>query len=311
MANIKFYTILFAIVQQGEPYMPQNDKYRTRIVPIEFEAHEEFTNFSCNSRVAFILLTNGKISIALNKTQFILTAPSVLLVSENDTIELLASSKLSAISFRFHPTFLNSSLTFEALKSNSFIELEDEHDRNMIGMFFNRDASYQGFINLPTHTFLRLFEWLSIIGTETFAQSDGYWTCRIRRYLLQSLYLIDDIHMALENGINSKKSNVDILLEYIHINYQNEISLDHLCKMMNSNRTSINRKFKEQTGTTVMDYVVHYRIKIACEALSHTNLSLNEIATACGFKYDTYFIKQFTKKMNITPTQYRQNFWSK
>jgi AraC-like DNA-binding protein len=147
------------------------------------------------------------------------------------------------------------------------------------------------------------------MGTETYAQSDGYWTCRIRRYLLQTLYLLDDIYMnrKVPNTIKREKSQVDILLEYIHTNYSNEISLELLTKVANLNRTSLNRKFKEQTGHTAMEYLLMYRLKIACDALSHTNLKLGEIAEAIGFKYDTYFIRQFSARMGVTPMEYRMN----
>lgn len=35
--------------------------------------------------------------------------------------------------------------------------------------------------------------------------------------------------------------------------------------------------------------------------------SLNEIARDTGFEYDTYFIKQFTEKRGMTPTEFRNN----
>jgi transcriptional regulator GlxA family with amidase domain len=60
-----------------------------------------------------------------------------------------------------------------------------------------------------------------------------------------------------------------------------------------------------------MDYLINHRLKIACEALVHTNLKIQELAEACGFKYDTYFIKQFTKKLEITPSEFRQNEWKR
>jgi transcriptional regulator GlxA family with amidase domain len=58
-----------------------------------------------------------------------------------------------------------------------------------------------------------------------------------------------------------------------------------------------------------MKYLLRHRIKIACDALTHTNLSLAEIAEAIGFKYDTYFIKQFSAKIGQSPTEYRHSFW--
>ena len=291
--------------------MPQNDRHRERIVPIEFEANETIKNLPLPERVTLLLITSGKGCITLNEKIISLTAPCMLLISQYDRIELKESSRLAAKSFSFMPTFLNTSLSFERLKLNDFDRMEDEHDRNLMNLFFKRDEYYDGFIDLPPHTYLRIFEWLAIMGTETYAQSDGMWTCRIRRYLLQTLYLLEDIYLNRKelNTIKREKSPVDILLEYIHTNYANEITLELLCKIANLNRTSLNRRFKNQTGHTAIDYVLTHRLKIACEALTHTNLTLSEIAEAIGFQYDTYFIRLFTARMGLTPTEYRQNAW--
>jgi AraC-like DNA-binding protein len=183
-------------------------------------------------------------------------------------------------------------------------------------MFLKHSEIFAGIIQIPPSMHLRIAEWLNILGTETYEQSDGMWTCRIRRYLLQTLYLIDDIYMELvKNGFDdlppSQKEHVDLALEYIHTNYQNDICLDVLCNIVNLNRTSLNRRFKEKTGRTAIDYLVSHRIKIACEALVHTNLKISELAEACGFKYDTYFTKQFSKKMAVSPSEYRQNEWNR
>ena len=234
-----------------------------------------------------------------------------MLISQYDTVKLIEATRLAAKSFSFNPIFMNSALTFDRLSANDFFELEDEHDRNMMNLFLRRDEYYDGTIDLPAKTYLRISEWLAIMGTEVFAQSDGYWTCRIRRYLLQTLYLFDDIYMEWKtnNTIKREKSPVDILLEYIHVNYLNDIALDDLCELIHMNRTTLNRKFKEQVGFTAMEYLLRHRIKIACDALSHTNLSILEIAEAVGFKYDTYFIRIFEKKMGMSPTAYRQSTW--
>ena len=297
-------------LHSGVKSMPQDDRYRPRIVPIEFEAHEGFMSLPMPARVTLALISNGKGVFQLNGKSVILTAPCMLLISQYDRIVLAEGSHLAAKSFSFNPVFINSSLTFERLAVNDFWELEDEHDRNMMNLFLARDEYYDGAIDLPPQTYLRISEWLAIIGTETKAQSDGRWTCRIRRYLLQTLYLLDDIYMnrQMPNTIKREKSPVDILLEYIHTNYSNEISLDSLCKLARINRTSLNRKFKAQTGRTPMDYLLSHRLKIACDTLKHTGLSLSEIAESVGFRYDTYFIRQFIAKMGVTPTEYRQNY---
>lgn len=296
--------------------MPQKDRHRTRVVPIEFEANEQFEDLPLSERITLVLLTNGNATIRINENTWNLSAPCVLCVSQYNRITLMNSHRLSAKSFSFHPGFLNSSLTFESLENNKFTHLEDEHDRNLLNMFLRHSESFAGIIPIPSSMYLRISEWLDIIGTETFVQSDGMWTCRIRRYLLQTLYLIEDLYLEMvkckfQDIPRSIKEHVDIALEYIHTNYQNDISLESLCKFVNLNRTSLNCRFKEKTGHTATDYLINHRIKIACEALSHTNLKINELAESCGFKSDTYFIKQFTKKMNASPSEYRQNVWNR
>jgi len=299
--------------------MPQSDRHRERTVNIEFEANEEFTCLPQPERMTIVLISYGKASFLLNGKTVTLSAPCILLLSQYDQLQKLLpgggtlneSSRLTAKSFSFIPVFINSSLTFERLKANDFDQMEDEHDRNLMDLFLKRDEYYDGYIDLPPQTYLRISEWLSIIGTETYAQSDGMWTCRIRRYLLQTLYLLEDIYLKRNepNTIKREKSPVDIALEFIHINYMNEITLDLICKVANLNRTSLNRCFKSQTGRTAIDYVLSHRLKIACEALKHTNLTLGEIAEAIGFQYDTYFIRQFTSRMGVSPTEYRHRFW--
>lgn len=291
--------------------MPQNDRHRTRVVPIEFEANESFESLPLAERVSIVLISNGKASLFLNEKAVTLTAPCVMLISQYDTVKVIEATRLAAKSFSFNPIFMNSALTFERLKADDFFEVEDEHDRNMMNLFLRRDEYYDGTIDLPAKTYLRISEWLAIMGTEVFAQSDAYWTCRIRRYLLQTLYLLDDIYMDRKTPhiVKREKSPIDILLEYIHVNYSNDIFLDDLCELIHINRTTLNRKFKEQVGYTAMEYLLRHRIKIACDALSHTNLSLAEIAEAVGFKYDTYFIRQFSAKIGRTPTEYRHSVW--
>lgn len=290
--------------------MPQKDSYQDRMIPIEFESHETFENIVLDERMTIALITNGSARFTINHESIALKAPCIILLSPYDTLKLIEQNHLSAESFAFHPSFVNSALSFQSLSENHFCQIEDEHDRNMMNLFLRRDDFYRGYLCLPATTFLRIREWLSIIGTETFSQSDMTWTCRIRRYLLQILYLLDDLVYSEERRNEAlNKSLVDCCLEYIHVNYPDNICQQTLCDLVHTNRTTLNRKFKEQVGMTSIGYLLHYRLKIACEALTHTGLSIAEIAEATGFQYDTYFIRQFTQKMGVSPTEYRKLAW--
>ena len=81
--------------------------------------------------------------------------------------------------------------------------------------------------------------------------------------------------------------------------------LEDLTKCAHLNRVSLNKIFQELCGLTAIGYLLEYRLKVSETLLTHTEMSLNEIARATGFEYDTYFIKQFISKKSMTPTNYR------
>lgn len=295
--------------------MPQHDRHRTRIVPIEFVANEQMGCLPYNDRITMILISKGNGSIMINDKTWVISAPCLIALSYNDKVNFLDQHNLHAKSFSLNPVFINSQLTFETLSKNEFDQVNEQHDRNLMQLFLNHSDVFSGVIDLPSDVYMRVAEWMNIMGTETLSQSDGMWTCRIRRYLLQTLYLLEDLYLNMRKKDfliePTENDYVELAQAFIHIHYQSELSLDTICNVVNLNRTSLNKRFKEKTGTTVIDYLINHRIKIACETLTHTNLKLGEIALACGFVYDTYFIKQFKKKIGISPTEYRQNTYRK
>lgn len=287
--------------------MPTYDRLRNnRQVLLEYIPHEDFQSYPHKDRYTLSLITQGQFHFQLNGENFNLTAPFVLCVNELDTFKLLRMGDyFQCQSITFHPKFVNSALDFESLETNIFDELEDQHDRDMMA-YFNHKYECNGVFPLPASTFLRISEWIKLIGAESLTQSDWTWTCRIRRYLLQTMYLLDDIFMEQWREEQAgKKSAVDKALDYIHTNYYSCIELSDVCSVSGTNRTKLNKEFKERTGTTVINYLSNYRIDIAKRALAHTELSLNELADALGYRYESYFIKQFTKIVGCSPTEYR------
>ncbi|GIP23131.1 hypothetical protein J22TS3_34060 [Paenibacillus sp. J22TS3] len=164
---------------------------------------------------------------------------------------------------------------------------------------FQRDDPYLAVPRITEKAYPLLFEWFFILGTEVQAQSDARWVCRIKKYLIQILGLLEDLHR------NSEQSPVDTVLEYIHTNYSRKIFLQDLTNCAHLNRVTLNKLFQERCGNTAMGYLLSHRLKVACELLTHTGMKLDEIACATGFEYDTYLIKQFTAKKGISPTTFR------
>lgn len=275
-------------------------------IPIAFHSKEDFAQYPAGDSFTITLITDGNWAFSLNHVDYRLEAPMILCLNGEDSFMLQNNSRAAAKSFLFDATFLNSSLTSQALRENDFEKIEDMHDRNLVQPFLCRNEHYAGLLPLNAPSAMQANTWLSVIGSECLSQSDGRWTCRIRRYLLQILYLLEDEFLLCYEGKSSTKQPIDYALEYIHSNYNLGLTLDGISKYVGQNRTSLNAHCRQVTGMTIIQYLNHYRSKMAEDALRHTNLTLNEIAICCGYNYESYFIKVFTEKHGITPTEYRR-----
>ena len=271
--------------------MPQFDRRRLCDVPIEFIAAEDFTDITRSDRVSLVLLTDGKIVVSLNGKIDTFISPCVFCLSERDTFEAIESKRQFAQSFRFYPEWLKNRLTFKLIKNGS-VSTESQL-KDLLELFYNRNSVYSGVLDLPPDAYIKIFEWMGIIGTEIAAQSDGRWTCRVRAYFLRILNLLDEIYSYKAEGAEPLKqgSDVDSVIEYLHTHYMDDITLETLCRQAHTNRTTLNRNFKERTGQTVIAYLLDYRLRVATELLAHTGLTIDEIASASGFIYGTYLIR--------------------
>ena len=276
------------------------------LIPIDFLSKETFTGYPRHDLLTMTLVTDGKWDFSLNNMEYHLDAPFILCLNDKDTFYLKNKNHDAAKTFVFQATFLNTSLTTQALTENQFEKIEDMHDRNLIQIFSQRNEHYAGMLSLNAPSAMQINTWLSVIGSECFSQSDGRWTCRIRRYLLQILYLLEDEFLMCYAGKKSEKQPIDYALEYIHSNYHLGLTLDGISKYVGLNRTSLNNRCRQVTGMTIIQYLNHYRLKMAEDTLRHTNLTLNEIAVCCGYNYESYFVKVFTEKHGISPTEYRK-----
>ncbi|MCU6795604.1 AraC family transcriptional regulator [Paenibacillus sp. WQ 127069] len=261
---------------------------------IEFVAVEDFSILPYPERYTLIFITSGSIHGILNERPISISAPGVFCMAEDDDVQVIEKINVSAQSFSFHPEFLN---TITLIETKDYFPAAP---RIQTGLpLFQREHLYTGVPRVTEKAYPLLFEWFFVLGTEVQAQSDALWVCRIKKYLIQILGLMEELNQ------NSEHSPVDKVLDYIHTNYSRKISLNDLTNCAHLNRVTLNKLFQERCGKTAFGYLLTHRLKVASDLLTHTDMSLNEIAHSTGFEYDTYFIKQFTARKGISPTTYR------
>lgn len=97
------------------------------------------------------------------------------------------------------------------------------------------------------------------------------------------------------------------VLTYINANYNKKITVSSLAEKTNYSKSRFLHIFSFVTGTTPIKYQNDLRLKIACEFLQSSNLTVQNIAFSLGFNDPLYFSRLFKKKYNISPENFRKN----
>ncbi len=126
--------------------------------------------------------------------------------------------------------------------------------------------------------------------------------------LSELLFYISPSFKSEESNFEKHMSEI---LDYIHLNYSHQITVEALAKKSGYSASRFARIFKSEVGSTPIQYVNEIRLRTAAEMLFATLLPVGEIAQECGFCDPLYFSKRFKKKYSLSPADYRQKIKSR
>ena len=106
-------------------------------------------------------------------------------------------------------------------------------------------------------------------------------------------------------------SYIEIAKKFIKQNYDKPIGVDDVAKACGLSKQYLQRLFKREKDTSVVSYIVKYRIQQACRYLLNTDYSVAKIAQMVGFNDLKYFYIKFKKIVGETPMQYKEKFGGK
>jgi AraC-like DNA-binding protein len=100
---------------------------------------------------------------------------------------------------------------------------------------------------------------------------------------------------------------IEKVLQYMHANFNRDINLTEISKVVNMTDVSFSRFFKRKTGQTFVDTLNDIRLTNATRMLLDTSNGIAEIAYQCGFNNISNFNRIFKKRKDCTPKEFRKN----
>ena len=108
----------------------------------------------------------------------------------------------------------------------------------------------------------------------------------------------------------SSMENTVLTAEVLHLiktHYAEPLfSMKSISEILHVSTSSLSRSFHDVTGKYFSDYLCLYRIRQALSMISETEISIEEIASLCGYNDMHSFYRQFKQVMGITPKELRK-----
>lgn len=96
------------------------------------------------------------------------------------------------------------------------------------------------------------------------------------------------------------------MMSYIYQNYGRKLTLAEIASSGRVSRSKCCQMFQHYLQQSPINFLNDYRLRITCNLLKNTELSITEIALSCGFNHLSYFSKMFMESFGCTPKEYRK-----
>lgn len=130
--------------------------------------------------------------------------------------------------------------------------------------------------------------------------------CDLHLNLLITKLLIDSLNNYEFNSSSTFYS--EQIREYIRYHYFTIQNLDEIADKLSLNKIYMERIFKQETGTSIWNYLNNFRLEKAVYYLTKTKVPIGEIDELVGIHSRQNFYILFKKKYQISPKEFRETY---
>ncbi len=154
--------------------------------------------------------------------------------------------------------------------------------------------------------------------------ANSYWTLLLHlleKYtnretaILASKYFAVDIDRESQAAFamfTGQKKHTDLAIKkaqtFIEKNIPEKIAVDELADMVAVGRRSFERRFKQATNNSVLEYILRIKIESAKRSFESSRKNINEVMYDVGYTDSKAFRTMFKKITGLTPIAYRNKY---
>lgn len=202
----------------------------------------------------------------------------------------LQGQPLHEITIQFHRDLFDDKF----LQRNQMSAIRKMFEKSLKGILFSKETTKgimpRLFALTEKHGFDSVLELLSILHDLSTSRN---------------IRILSNTTFNNTETISYNSRRVNTVMEHLNKNFQKDVSLNEVSKLIAMSEVAFSRFFKLRTGKTFVDTLNEVRLGHASRMLIDTTQSINEIAYRCGFNNMSNFNRIFKKKKNCTPKEFR------
>ena len=258
------------------------------------------TELTVDPRMFSLYLLHAEaLACELSGVKCYLNGPTLLCLNTADTVTVHSGGS-DVLGFCFRPDFYNLGLSHTVIESDRYPELRARYSYPDFHLFLARDEGYCGILPLSADAYRSLLVRFRAAERCILAhETDPMWSCHARSHLISALCLAESAYRG------EKEGDADAVIRYIREHVERPMSVESLCRMFKTNRTTLTKAFKAATGLSPMQFVLEERLNQSRPDLLFTALPIGFIAAKYGFSNANYYIRAFKQRFGKSPLQYR------
>lgn len=247
-----------------------------------------------------IIIESGKGTHHLNGVTFPYQKGDVFLLRPSDAHEFTIQNKTRFIYIKFTEEYIWETLLIHKkneLKKIIQLLMEDQTFvyESVIKNKTDKDHLLQ-LSRILLHEFSHISLYNKEVTTDLFS---GIFTILIRNTMKTK---------NNQTWISKNMNRIDRILYYINVNFQDaeKMKIENIAKEFLISPNYISIYVKKETGFSIQQHIIQYKIKAAEKLLLQSNYNISEIADRLGFNDVSHFNKIFKAYRNQSPSVFKK-----
>lgn len=263
----------------------------------------DMPDFHTHKFVELIYVADGRATHLFQDSCYEIQAGDIFIINpgEKHGYSLKEDQRIIVFNCLFEPDFIPYSLL-------SGLRITDSLDFLYVQPFLNGHTRFHHKLNLRGEAADKTRTILEDLLQELHRRQPGYRA--IIQLKMTELFILLSRSYKNRNNKADSRSPQELLVRricgYVERHYNQKITLPDLSALFQIGVRQLNRLFNQYTGSTVIEYVHHIRMKNAKRLLTDTDEKVNVVAEMVGYGDPAFFNKLFVREAGRPPGKYRE-----